>query len=121
MVDLGVKVRCLQAKCKLSTMQAECVADLVKQETGKKSDLRKADRVMTEQSGVKKEVLHGCVGQGCQHVYGPHDKRRACPKCNHPRYNADGVANEAVYYFPIRSRLEALMKCPNYVKLMQVQ
>lgn len=122
-ISLGVKVRCLQQKCKLSTLQAECVANLLAEECGgKKANLRKADRVMNDESRVTKVILHGCVGQACVgHVYGPQDKRDRCPECNHPRYKANSTAaNEIVYHFPIRERLQALLHLPNFVKLLQV-
>ena len=121
-VDLGIEVRCLQHKCKLSTLQAEAVSDLIQTKCGgKKPNLRKADRVMTNESGVQKIPLHGCVGQGCQHVYGPRYKRVRCPDCNHPRYKGNGkTPNEVTYYFPIRERLKALLQLPNFRKLLQV-
>ena len=124
--ERGIKVRCLQQKCKLSTMQAESVGQLLSEECGgEKPNLRKADRVMRHVSGVKKIILHGCVAkpneQACQHVYGPMDMRRRCPVCNHGRYKDNSnTANEKVYFFPIRERLIALLQLPNFIKLVQV-
>ena len=124
-LGLGIKVRCLQQKCKLSTMQAESVKDLLHECSLPKPNLRKADRVMNGDSGAKKVVLHGCIGkldngQQCQHVYGPLDQRIRCPRCNHGRYKEDGTANETVNHFPIRERLKALLELPNFIKLLQV-
>ena len=80
---------------------------------------------MTE-AGVECVVLHGCVGkdedgQLCDHVYGPRDSRRTCPKCGHHRYQEDGsTPNEKVYHFPIHPRLKALMQLESFRKLLQV-
>ena len=106
-------------------MQAESVSKLLSEECGgEKANLRDADRVMRDVSGVQKIILHGCVGkpngQACQHVYGPMDLRRRCPVCNHGRYKDNtNTANEIVYHFPIRERLAALLQLPNFIKLVQ--
>ena len=124
-INLGIQVRCLQQKCKLSNLQAESVAKLLSDCGAKRPNLRQADGVMRDASGVQKVILHGCIGQhnsrACQHVYSPLDTRDRCPECNHPRYKADTTtANEIVYHFPIRDRLCALLKLPNFRKVMQV-
>ena len=120
-VQLGIKVRCLQQQSNLSCMQAENVASLLADHTDNKPNLREADRTLAKESGVEKVVLHGCVH--ChQHVYGTKDKRANCPLCGGSRYKIDSTRtpNEVVYYFPLRKRLEALLRLPNFLYLLQV-
>lgn len=125
-VALGIKVRCLQQKCKLSNLQARHVTTFVSEHYGDEADLSGADRELREKSGVEKVILHGCIGvandgQACQHVYGPGDARNRCPTCGHSRYKANGItANEIVYHFPIKKRLQALLSLPNFKKLLMV-
>ena len=87
---------------------------------GKVKDTQKR---MMQAAGVKKVELHGCIGNGgrCKHIYGPVDRRRACPECTYSRYKANGTtANEIVYYFPLRPRLQALLKSESFLRLLQV-
>ena len=100
-------------------MQADCVAELLADHVAK-PDLRGADRHLTEDSGVEKLVLHGCVH--ChKHVFGPKDKSPNCPKCGGSRYKPDSrIANEVVYYFPLEKRIKALLRLPNFIALLQV-
>ena len=129
-VNLGVAVRRLQQKCKLSNMQATHVATVLEENGCGRSDLRGADKEMQNASGVKLVKLNGCVhvvddgskdGIFCQHVYGPQDERRLCPERDTSRYEANGTTpNEVVYYFPLRERLEALLKLPCFRQLLQV-
>ena len=125
-VKRGVSVRHLQQKCKLSQLQTDCIIKMMQKFGLGNVDLRSADRKMHSESGVEMIVLHGCVhvdedDNVCQHVFGPQDKRTRCPKCNHPRYKANGrEPNEVVYWFPLKSRLKALMELPTYARLLQV-
>ena len=100
-------------------MQADCVAELLADHVAK-PDLRGADRHLTEDSGVEKQVLHGCVH--ChKHVFGPKDKSPNCPKCGGSRYKPGSrIVNEVVYYFPLEKRLKALLRLPNFIALLQV-
>ena len=119
-IKLGIKVRCLQQKCKLSSMQADHVASLLADHVAGRPDLRGADREMAEASGVEKVILHGCVSCN-DHVYSPEDKRVNCPRCGGARYKDNNrTANEIVYYFPLRKRMESLLQLPNFQQLLQV-
>ena len=123
-LELGVSVRLLQQKCKLSHLQTETVSKLLKTTGSGEADLPAADRKMKLDAGMTKVVLHGCVhvdvdGQHCQHVYAPRDKRKTCPRCGHARYTAT-KPNEMVYWFPLQPRLEALLKLPAYRRMLQV-
>ena len=118
-IELGVKVRCLQEKCKLSTMQAGCVADLLAEHLPK-PNMRLADREMKLKAGVEKLALHGCVSCN-EYVFEPKDRNVNCPKCGYSRYKVGSrVANETAFYFPLRPRLKALLQLPNFVKLLEV-
>ena len=58
-------------------------------------------------------MLHGCVG--CDNkVWSPDDDSKVCDKCNGNRYEENGVAKEFVVHFPLKERLESLLKCPQY-------
>ena len=50
-------------------------------------------RVRSRKHTAVKRQLHGCVG--ChEHVFSPESKMRACPKCEHPRFDTKGNAHE---------------------------
>ena len=118
-IDLGVKVRCLQQKCKLSTMQTTCVVELLAEHVAR-PNLRLADREMKQAAGVEKMALHGCVSCN-KYVFEPKDRNVICPKCGYSHYKQGSrVANETVFYFSLRPRLEALLRLPNFVKLLKV-
>ena len=125
--NLGLEVRCLQQKCKLSQLQTDCVVKLLKKRGCGPINLNSTDKKMQAEAGIMKVELHGCThvdeenGDHCQHVYGPEDERRECPKCGHPRYAENGTTpNEKIYWFPLQPRLEALFRLPSYRKLLQV-
>lgn len=98
----------------------------MRQNGSEKPNLKQADRNLQAEAGVKCIVLHGCnkvLGNGdhCQHVYVSQDKRDTCPKCGHRRYKINSnQPNEKVYWFPLQPRLKALLKLPNYRRLLQV-
>ena len=52
------------------------------------------DKELKKTAGVDVFVLHGCIK--CQnHVYGPDDARKLCPRCGYERYDTDtGKAHE---------------------------
>lgn len=117
--QLGIEVRRLQQKCKLSCMQADHVASLLATHV-KKPNLREADRELKRECGVTKQELNGCISCN-EHVFEQKDKSLHCPKCGHSRYQDDGkTANEIVYYFPVYERFKALLQLPNFLKLLQV-
>ena len=74
---------------------------------------------------VEKVDLHGCIGNGgrCNHIYRPADQRRACSECAHSSFKANSTTpNEVVYYyFPLRPRLQALLKSESFLRLLQVR
>ena len=84
-------------------------------------NVQAAKREVMAQAGVKFVVLHGCTSQGCGHVYGPGDNRVLCPACGSSRYLENSTTpKEAVYHFPIRERLEALLTLRSFRKLLEV-
>lgn len=126
-LESGASVRRLQQKCKFSNSQTKCVADEIKKQARRECDLRSADRKLKSLSGVQKVILHGCIaidenGENCGHVFGPQDQRRTCPRCGQSRFNVGSTtkANELIYWFPLKPRIEALLQLDNYRSLLQV-
>ena len=124
---LGVEVRRLQQKCKLTQVAANSVASFVKKKTLRKCDLRAADRKLKTESCVRMVILHGCVnvddnGENCTHVFDEKDQRIACPKCGHPRFQEGSTtrANEKVYWFPLKPRIKAFLQLDSYRSLLKV-
>ena len=80
----------------------------------------KSDKALRKTSGAQSVKLHGCVG--CHdHVFGPSDRSRHCPKCHHPRFNNVGNPNEVCWYFPLRSKLRRLLKLPQFRHLLMYE
>lgn len=71
------------------------------------------------QSGERSVFLHGCVGQGCDTVWGPQDPGDECPKCGGRRYDDKGKPKEFVLHFPIKPRIESLLRCEDYKKAVR--
>ena len=71
------------------------------------------------QSGERSVFLHGCVGQGCDTVWGPEDQGDECPKCGCKRYDDAGKPKEFVIHFPLKSRIESLLTCRAYQKAVR--
>ena len=82
------------------------------------ASVKKADKVLQDAAGAKYEILNGCVGHNCEHVYGPLDGATHCPSCNTARYKENGAPKEIVFYFPLKKRLEALMRTARYRHLL---
>ena len=115
-VEIGKDLRQLQRKSKLSCLQTQEVAKFSRRHGCGKTDLRGADKEMYSDSGVKLLKLNGCItvidGEHCQ---------SNCPRCGASRYKEDGkTVNEVVYYFPLRPRLQALLKLRLYLRLLKV-
>ena len=88
--------------------------------TGFESTWTKPDKSLHNMSGAKSVQLHGCVG--ChKHVFGPSDRSRGCPRCQHPRFDADNNPNEVCWYFPLRDKLYRLTKLPQFRHLLRYQ
>ena len=126
-VEVGLAVRRLQQKCKFSQLQTTSVVETIKKSIHVECDLRGADRKLKRQSCVTVVVLHGCIainehGQNCGHVFGPKDKRLTCPRCGQSRFQVGSTtkANEQIYWFPLKPRIEALLQLDNYRSLLQV-
>ena len=64
---------------------------------------------MQNKAGIKVQKLHGCV-RCHKHVWTETDKTTVCPICREERYDLKGKAKEEVRYFPIKPRLEALLR-----------
>ena len=67
-----------------------------------------ADSIIRTESGAEVLKLHGCTLCN-EHVFEPCSKLERCPKCDSPRYNADGLPKEIVRYFPLRPRLKVVL------------
>ena len=80
-----------------------------------------ADKILQAAAGAKFEVLHGCVGEDCDHVFGDKCEAEYCPKCNTCRYDEDGEANETVFYFPLKERLQALVRAERYRHILNFE
>ena len=111
----------VQSECKLSCRQTKRVKKLLEKYSTEEVDLKAAQKEALHQGGVKLVILHGCIGQECGHVYGPGDNRAVCPQCGESRYFANSTKpKEMVYHFPIRERLEALLKLKTFRHLLEV-
>ena len=76
------------------------------------------DKKIQSAAGVQVMKLNGCTG--ChKHVYTQDDKATLCPHCAHPRYNEAGKPNELVFYFPIKPKLQALMRLDAFKKMLE--
>ena len=51
------------------------------------------DASLLKKSGARSIRLDGCVGCN-DHVFLPSEKKVFCPKCRHPRFNAEHKPNE---------------------------
>ena len=76
------------------------------------------DKKLQSAAGVKVLKLNGCV-RCHKHVYTPDDKARVCPHCGHTRFDEEDKPNELVFYFPLKEKLEALLKLASYRKLLE--
>ena len=72
-----------------------------------------------QQAGEKAVFLHGCVGQGCTKVWGPQDGADVCNLCGGRRYDGNGKPHEFVIHFPLKGRLENLLKCDQYYQAVR--
>ena len=100
-------------------------------------NFRDYDKKMRKEAGAQMLRLNGCVH--CKkHVFLPTDKSKECPLCGHSRYDDQGQPREVrivldlnefsyilfpclqrVFYFPMKRRLEALLRVPSYSKMLQ--
>ena len=124
-MERGEELLHLQKKCKLTNAQTIHVKEAMEKAGVGYIDLSGARKKVLVDAGVNSIVLHGCVGSCdgilCSHVFKPEDKHTNCPKCGHSRYQDDGTTpNEKVYWFPIGSRLEKLLKLDSFQQLLQV-
>ena len=79
----------------------------------------KMQRVRARQSRFKR-CLHGCVDCN-DHVFGPNDLDRSCPKCGHDRYDDKVKANEVCWFFPLREQIKILLGIPVYRHLLMYE
>ena len=71
------------------------------------------------QAGEKAMILHGCVGPDCNKVCPPQDADDVCNLCGGPRYDAKGKPHEFIIHFPLKPRLESLLRCDQYCQAVQ--
>ena len=65
------------------------------------------------QSGEKQVQLHGCVDCN-RKVWGPDDSEDVCNECGGNRYDLKGKPKEYVVHFPLKERLQSLLRCEQY-------
>ena len=71
------------------------------------------ERVRTRKQSRFKRCLNGCVGYN-DHVFGPTSRDETCPKCGHPRFDAEGKPHEVCWFFPLREQIRSLMQIPHF-------
>ena len=59
-------------------------------------------------------LLHGCVGTCGKKVWGSQDEEDVCDLCGASRYDDKGKPKEFVVHFPLKERLESLLRCDQY-------
>ena len=67
-------------------------------------------------AGVRRVYLHGCIGQGCNKVWGPEDPATVCNLCGCDRFNAAGKPHEYIVHFPLQDQFKNLIACKQYAK-----
>ena len=106
-----------QHRHRLSDKQLEAILKLLKGNFGDRfksgvqlpANIRQADSSMRKQAGASMVRYDGCI-KCHQHVRGPADKLKVCPLCGGSRYDERGHAREQVIHFPLKPRLEALLR-----------
>ena len=79
--------------------------------------LKKYDKAIQKAAGAQVLRLNGC--ENChRHVYLPSDPAKFCPHCGGDRFRECGKPFEQVFYFPIKSKIEALLRVPSYNKML---
>ena len=75
------------------------------------ANVKVADARMNERSGVNINRLDGCIKCN-EHVWAQSNKGAICPVagCQGKRYDSQGHALEQVIHFPLKPRLEALLR-----------
>lgn len=82
------------------------------------ADFAKTDKKMQKAAGTGFMRLHGCID--CKrHVFKPEDKCKHCPRCDHARFNSKRQPFEEVFYFPLKPKLQSLLRLPAYRKMCQ--
>ena len=112
-------MRLLQKRCGCSDKTCDdVVRTFSKYLGGVGFNFRAYDQKMQQVAGAKMLRLNGCP---CckKHVYVPWSKRKSRPRCGTARFDTDGKPKELVYYFPVRSKLKALLKTPSYKRMVQ--
>ena len=83
------------------------------------TDFTSTDRRMREASGASFLRLHGCVHCN-KHVFLPDDKSKNCPLlCGFSRFDSKGLPREQVFYFPLRPKLQSLLRLPKYREMCE--
>ena len=80
----------------------------------------KMPKVRARATSRFKRCLHGCVDCN-DHVFGPKDLDRSCPKCGHSRYEDKGKPNEVCWFFPLREQIKMLLDIPVYRQLLMYE
>lgn len=73
------------------------------------SSIHEADAWMNKSAGASIKRYDGCIKCN-QHVWEQSDKGSVCPRCQGSRYDEHGQPLEQVIHFPLKPRLEALLR-----------
>ena len=114
---LYMQLRRVQRKTGCSTATLDLAMGVMRQYVGfdLPNSVREADKYMREMSGAEVLVLHGCTNRRCSgHVFAPDDCALECPLCGAARYDEKGKPLEVVHYFPLKAKLQQLLKLPKF-------
>ena len=113
-------LRALQNESNCSTRHLERVAQILSPYFAQPVplDVGMADRFLHKKAGVTVKELVACARCANSRVWTSANVPTRCPQCHQPLKNGDGDL-ECVYYFPLGSRLEALMRTGSYQHLPQ--
>lgn len=108
---------CTQDRHHLSDKQLAAVLELLRGDFGNalKDGVKLPDRIseadvtMKKLAGVSMKKYDGCITCN-KHVWEQSDRSKLCPICQGSRYDSRGQPLEQVVHFPLKPRLEALLR-----------
>ena len=123
MFELFACLNCLQWETNCSTLTIQKFLDslrdgklgnIVRKGTKLPKSVTSADKKMQSMAGAKSVRLHGCVGQGCNKVWGPGDPSTSCNLCGYNRFDDHGKPHEYIVWFPLMDQFKSLLKCKQF-------